>query len=193
MNIIKFSQQGNMGIINKQLSDSAPVNDSFHGIRGMVTARRMDGSIIFTKHNMILSEGRKIIRDKIFGTSTYSLSGVRIGTNETPAESSNTAITVGLDISAPATGDNITYIKNASNYASITGEACYLLDTLSDDKSAKVYIYAKAANESASFIARELGLVFKSGSNEVLFSRVVFEPIALTTTEGAVFEYTIYF
>ena len=153
-----------------EFHDKLPINDSL--VHGFVVARDDNGSIIFKKSNMVVNGGREsiiaLINNTMFNTEAdnafKTFSSIKFGSN--------------YSMTTPDT-DGITEIGNPVAYQ-------YDISTTREEKKAyceydgpnkcfKIYIDVEA-NTPAEI--RELGLYFKNRKDEeLLFSRVVFDPI----------------
>jgi hypothetical protein len=170
-----------------ELHDYLNITDS--KVRGVVVLKREDGSIVFSKENMIVQNGRKFIRDKFvksaiipfesFNTtlSSYSLSHIGFGNSDVVTEFSMTSlVSENLDFRTPVSilntviEENNTFIKFRAGIDRTASDTGYTLN--------------------------EIGLIMtSSGSGEaaLLFSRVVFDPVTVGSSERYEVEYYIYF
>lgn len=152
-----------------EFHDKLPINDSL--VHGFVVARDDNGGIIFKKSNMVVNGGRDsiiaLINNTIFNTTDNNafktFSSIKFGSN--------------YSMTTPDT-DKITVITGAYQYNISTsetdGEALCKYDSL--NKRFEISICVEAKDTPAEI--RELGLYFKNRDDkELLFSRVVFDPI----------------
>lgn len=167
-----------------ELYDHLNVKDS--KIRGVVILKKADGSIVFTKENMIVRDGRKFIRDKFiksaiipfnsFNTSlsSYSLSHIGFGNSDVITEFTMTSlVSENLELRTPISVLNTVIEENNT----------YIKFRASIDRT--------AADTGYTF--NELGLIMTSENSSLLFSRVVFDPITVGSSERYEVEYYIYF
>lgn len=155
------------------IRDYFKIDDSHSKIRGFVFAYDENGNLVFTKENMIVKEGRKLIFNAITGGAAFNAKGLtaKVGsgsnmTEETSMKLGN-EITENIEISETTTEiktDPELYIKFSFNIKPKS--------TLSE-----------------SVEISELGLF----NGETMFSRLVFQPYKLTNGSTLNFNYYIYF
>jgi len=171
-----------------QLNDYVNINDS--KIRGVVVLRREDGTVVFKKENMIVQNGRKFIRDK------FAISGIS-------ALQAYASSLLSYDLSYVIFG-NSDVITEYTMTSLISPNAQTRQDILESNVSAEevnMFIKFRAildrTNQQTGYTARELGFMLKdfgaSPGQDLLFSRVVFDPITIGASEKYELEYYIYF
>jgi hypothetical protein len=177
-----------------KIDDSASITDKIGKVaRGVVTMRTLDGKIVFSKENMITKAGRKIILDSLTNDKVfYSLSEVHIGSDNKIEDGETTTIntdpTKGIIISKGTIDSDHTKLASS-------GTAAFTESIDTTNIAIKIQIFIAVADPTNNFTASELGLVFSDGTeaNDILFSRVVFDPVAISTTEKYLVDYTLYF
>jgi len=164
------------------LSDHVNVSDSSQKIRGYVILTKSDGTVIFKKDNMIVENGRTYIRNlvhsKLSGgtTENRSFANLRLGTGTaltTPTTIASAITKLGEDIELSVSNVTIPIIPVNS------------IDSVSIQISTQI-----DGADYVSEIVSELGILLSDGS---LFSRLVFEPVPLTSGTTYNLTYYIYF
>jgi hypothetical protein len=248
------------------LKDEFRVSDS-NKIKGFVVLERTDGTVIFKKENMIVENGRKYLRDLVYGTlftgsaETRKFANIKFGTNNivtTPvmtdiASSSiqtytinttdlvwsewiNTKYTFGTAVPPNTFGVNddlFVYNNNNGVYSlykkvsgtwnifsgiTFTASQTLILDSagssgnyffhiatsklyikenklvkLSDNIGIGLKLNIRLTGSNGLDNAKELGLFLTDGTNQSLFSRLVFEPVSLAAGYDYKLTYYIYF
>jgi hypothetical protein len=158
-----------------------------YGVRGVVVLKKEDGTIIFKKENMIVNSGKKYIRDVFvknaiaplssFSTnlSSFSLTHIAFGNNDQITDSLMTSlISENRNLRSQLTLNN-TSIEEDSLFVKFRGIV---------DRS----------SQNIGYTMRELGLLMSSPTGqELLFSRIVFDPVIIGPGERYEIEYFIYF
>lgn len=158
------------------LKDDFNTKDSFRQIRGIVSLRDADsGKIIFRKENMIVESGRKFILGKVFEDPNYSsftISKIKFGK--------------GIDIVNPEDED-------------LKEEIGFLTKSIVPEKDSDKILFnislneIKLPNEKDPVSITELGLFLSNDNNDIMFSRLVFEPVYLNSGTSYELEYNVYF
>ena len=163
------------------LKDYVNVNDDQSSIRGYVVMTDENGKTLFAKNNMIVKKGREIIQKcvakSVFGKgegNTLTFSTLKFGDKNDVTKSDNDKLHGNECLK-----DN----KNIKIDIS-TGDRCIILKTtiaLTDDD-----------NDT---IISEAGLFCKDTDNnkDIMFSRVAFAPLTITTKTTYTLNYYIYF
>jgi len=171
-----------------KLTDKVNVHDS-ERIRGVVVLKRADGTVVFRRDNMIVQTGRQFIRETFLK-------------NALPTSFSSN-LTGTLD------GYKLSHIAFGRDGSATTFGMTSLVDERSNDRTAvsqsttvanpgEMFVVFKGTlnnlQQSSAYTAQELGLILtKTGSPDVLFSRVSFDPIPVSSGETYEVEYYIYF
>lgn len=156
--------------------DKLPINDSL--VHGFVVAEDDRGNVIFKKSNMVVNGGREAIASLINrtilenkdNTAFKKFSSIKFGSNYT--------------MTTPDT-DSITKITDTGGKDLYTYDIVYDNETEGmalceyDDDNNKYFKITVDVEAGIPAEIRELGLYFKdmSEEKEILFSRVVFDPI----------------
>lgn len=172
------------------------------GLKGYVVLSDSHGKKYVDKHNMILNEGRKVVMSKLFkdvpnrdesmtSYADYKLTKVLISNNSEESDYNGTINT---------------YNTLNSKYFEITlgsgNDSACVADYDLSDLVAKYTINMTISITSEEYpvlaemlTINSIGLVMENSSNgELLFSRIVFDPIPITTSaESFKLEYYIYF
>jgi hypothetical protein len=157
-----------------KLEDSFKVSDS--RIKGYVVIKQGD-KIILKKENMIVASGRKFIKDKVFGTSTFAITKILFGTGVSPVQATDTVASI------TSIGDYD--ITDTSNFSINVTDNLTTLITIN---------LTKASLGTLDTLVSELGLVLtKTGEADILFSRLTFDAIPLTNDNDYEIKYYIYF
>jgi hypothetical protein len=173
-----------------KMNDYVNITDS--KIRGVVILKKEDGTVVFKKENMIVQNGRKFIRDKFAAAGisalseysssllSYNLSYIQFGNSDVITEYTMTSLV----------SPNISLVPNvniSNTNASVEETSMFI----------KFNAVLDRAIDAASYTASELGLVLKdtaaSPGPDLLFSRIVFDPITIGAGERYELEYYIYF
>jgi hypothetical protein len=173
-----------------EFNDYLNISDS--KIRGVVILKREDGTIVFKKENMIVQNGRKFIRDKFakFGISalseytsslmSYNLSYVLFGNSDVITEYTMTQLV------SPAPNNETNQNISIGN-VSVEEVNMFVKFRATLDRTGK----------QTGYTAKELGFMLKDTSSspgpDLLFSRIVFDPITIGASEKYELEYYIYF
>ena len=151
-----------------EFHDKLPINDSL--VHGFVVARDDNGGIIFKKSNMVVNGGREsiiaLINNTMFNTEAdnafKTFSSIKFGSN--------------YSMTTPDT-DKITVIDGAYQY-DISTEKNEKKAYCEYDKNNRRFEISITVEANTPAEIRELGLYFKNRDDkELLFSRVVFDPI----------------
>jgi hypothetical protein len=179
-----------------EFNDYLNISDS--KIRGVVILKREDGTIVFKKENMIVQNGRKFIRDKFakFGISalseytsslmSYNLSYVLFGNSDVITEYTMTQLV------SPA--PNISGTPNSETKQDISVGNVSVEEV---NMFVKFRATLDRTGRQTGYTAKELGFMLKDTSSspgpDLLFSRIVFDPITIGASEKYELEYYIYF
>lgn len=149
-------------------------------IKGFIEIREENGKILIRKENMIVAAGRNWIFNKLFNTATGTIDSIQFGSGQNPVVVSDTAL------QTPLSSDiiDVKYYEESNLFADFKKQT--------DTPNRKIVITAKVSlkpGASTSPFISELGL--KIGST--LFSRVVFEPIQITSILSKKITYTVQF
>jgi hypothetical protein len=166
------------------------LNISDSKIRGIVVIKDQSGNIILRKENMIVESGRKFIRD-IFITN-----GIAAKADYSGTYSSFLLTHVVFGSSDVASQSTMTSLQNEVLRVRLLEN-----NVITDDNSVQIMFKAIADLTSSpiGITIKELGLVakeFNNGvetTNEILFSRAVFDSIPVSAGEKYEVEYYIYF
>jgi hypothetical protein len=169
-----------------EFNDYLNINDS--KIRGVVILKKEDGTIVFKKENMIVQNGRKFIRDKFASSGIVAL-----------AEYTSSLMSYNLSYVIFGNSDVITeYTMTQLISPNIQTKQDISIGTVSVEE-VNMFIRFRAvldrANQQTGYTAKELGFMLKDTSNgeDLLFSRIVFDPITIGASEKYELEYYIYF
>lgn len=171
-----------------KLTDKVNVQDS-ERIRGVVVLKRADGTVVFRRENMIVQNGRQLIRETFLK-------------NALPASFSDNFV-------SSLNGYKLTHIAFGRDGSATTFGMTSLVDERTDDRTAvsqstvvaspgEMFVVFKGTlsnvQQSSAYTAQELGLIMtKAGSPDLLFSRVSFDPVPVSSGETYEIEYYIYF
>lgn len=161
------------------LNDNYKVSDNTSFAKGVVCLREKNGKIIFKKENMIVLSGREWLKNN-GATGFYCMRFGSKGDMTTPDMTSLKG--------------NITAECNYINLPTGTTindktENCLISE---DENTTTIHFIAKVVSGNTTETSRELGLFVNNG--ETLFSRVVFEPVAIGTNNSEyIVDYYIYF
>lgn len=174
-----------------KLTDKVNVHDS-ERIRGVVVLKRADGTVVFRRDNMIVQDGRQFIRE------TFLKNALPASFSDTFVSSLNgyklSHIAFGRDGSATTFG--MTSLVNEKTPTSTSRTAVSLSTAVAGPGEMFVVFKGTLNNsqQSDAYTAQELGLIMtKTGSPDLLFSRVSFDPIPVSSGETYEVEYYIYF
>jgi len=167
-----------------ELNDYLNVTDS--KVKGIVILKKEDGTIIFKRENMIVENGRKFIRDKFAKASlasfssfnsdlsSYNLSHIGFGNSDVITEFTMTSlVSENLELRSTLTTLN-TVVEDNNNYIKFRAG----IDRTSSDTG---------------YTLNEIGLIMTRENDSLLFSRVVFDPVTIGSSERYEVEYYIYF
>jgi len=167
------------------INDYISITDS-KTVRGFVVLKR-GNDVIFAKENMIVSDGRKFIRELF----------IKNGLSETLSYSEQYSE---YKLNALAFGSSglATELSTVSLGSEISGKRVLLTENVVDLPTGEMYILFKGAINIAEdldgVIIRELGLYLTHITQaDKLFSRIVFDPIPVEPGESYEVEYYIYF
>lgn len=169
------------------IEDRIEITDS-GSIRGYVVFKKADGTVLFAKNNMIVAKGRKYIRELFIRNAFknevitsysdeyagYKLSLLAFGSNGTATS-----------LSTDGLGS-----KKTAHDVELTSRLIEIGDRHIVFKGS---IIIRVGEE---FTLREIGLYLTKDSednNNILFSRVVFDPIPLAADDTYSVDYYIYF
>lgn len=154
-------------------------------VRGVVILEK-DGNIIFKKDNIITFEGRKWLSTKLLSNNSSSgeIDKIGFGSGTRLPEANDTALAnhnPSLDVK----------IKNTSN-ATATEPKQTTVNNINS-----VYVeYAftgLGTGLDVTHRVNELGLFIKQGNDDILFSRLVFDPVVIGKDNIYNIKYRIYF
>jgi len=159
-----------------EIKDYFKIDDSHSNIRGFAVLKQDDGTVLFKKENMIVKKGREFILKKLMGEEVLAEDGI------TPVTFSNgkiefnnsTEMTTPLDESLK--GSELAPIS--INFSSSNLSYTDLITTITVSITGETKIIS------------ELGIFL---SDDSLFSRVVFEPVSVSSTTSYTLTYYIYF
>lgn len=166
---------------NKKFEDKYEIQDHC-GPRGFVTLYEGDKVIFARKENKILNAGReyiyKLAKKYIFGNTdtlnTIESFSMKIGTKDSAVLSTDTVISTVPDKVPDITGITPTCANNDYSI-SLAGS------------------FSVASGQTVSDPFSEIGINLISGENNILFSRIVFDPVYLKTGTTYNIIYVIYF
>lgn len=193
----------------------------YDGIRplGWVSVYK-DGKLCFSKHNMIVDTGREFVKNIMFSkfpkksssvipefqevdvSSNLYFNRVAFGTSSEPAIPSNSSIS---EISAP--GASSIYLSCSDGGNTITPT---FTDIENSEHSITISLTANASDLGVSSgttaVFRELGIYLhhnitneladvnrENVNADILYSRIVFDPIFVDETSSLAITYTLYF
>jgi hypothetical protein len=171
-----------------ELNDYLNITDS--KIRGVVILKKEDGTIVFKKENMIVQNGRKFIRDKFAVSGIFALKDYVSNLKD-----------YNLSYIMFGNSDVITEYTMTSLISPNTATKQDILNTNSSIEEVNMFIRFRAildrTGEATGYTARELGLMLSKDDGQfgqdLLFSRIVFDPITIGASEKYELEYFIYF
>jgi hypothetical protein len=178
------------------------VNFKDSKVRGIVTLKRSDGTVVFTKENMIVQSGRRYLWEKFMQAtniivSNGEISAGGIGASYTRQFDGYTLGELAFGSSGTATLFNQTALSREFSDAVVPR---ILLSNpsveLGSSDNPYIKIVASVDNTSSgdNFTIHELGLFLTKADNpSILFSRVVFDPIPVGSGDVYEVEYYIYF
>lgn len=154
-------------------------------VRGVVILEK-DGNIIFKKDNIITFSGRQWLSTKLLSTngSSGEIDKIGFGSGTRLPEANDLALAnhnPELDIK----------IKNTSNVNAVEPSQTTV------DNINSVYVEYEFTELGTGFNAthrvNELGLFIKQGNDDILFSRLVFDPVVIGKDNIYNIKYRIYF
>jgi hypothetical protein len=174
-----------------KLIDNVNVHDSDR-IRGVVVLKRPDGTVIFRKDNMIVQTGRQFIREN------FIKNGLPLALSERFVKTLDGYILthMGFGRDGSATTFSMTSLVNEKTPTS-TSRTPLNQNTIVAGPGEMFVVFKATLNNSAqsdAYTAQELGLFLtKEESPDLLFSRISFDPIPVSSGESYEVEYYIYF
>lgn len=174
-----------------RIEDKVKFTDNI-GPKGYVIMKKSDGTVLFEKENMIVTEGRKYLRELFILNafpSDFSYS------NEYITESDSTSYKLrrfGFGSSGIATQ------LGSTDLGTLIGTKIAVTKEILEASNGQMYTILKGSlTPSSGSVIRELGLFLgndaASDTNDKLFSRVVFDPIPVEEGETYDIDYYIYF
>jgi len=181
-----------------QIKDKFIVSDSGF-IKGVVTMKKKDGTIIFTKENMIVQTGRDYFRELIIlGSLPQSIITTK---SFTPQFDGYVISHMGFGRSGTATILTQTDLASPDEGFIFSLTESYI-DLDADQKAMVFKGIIDNINGSYGFSSQELGLYITDEAennletklaNKKLISRIVFDPIPVPSGDEYEVEYYIYF
>lgn len=158
------------------IRDYFKIDDSHSKIRGFVFAYDENGNLVFTKENMIVKEGRKLIFNAITGGTAFNAKGLtaKVGSGTNMTEETSTGLNNKI------ADEKIEIIDGKDSPETKTDSELYIKFSFSVKPKSTI---------SEQIEISELGLF----NGETMFSRLVFQPYKLTNGSTLTFNYYIYF
>jgi len=183
-----------------KINDQVAIND-FMGIKGVVVLKKMDGTIIFRKENMIVQTGRDYLRDVIILNSISTTISSALGFSsiyktDDPVDYRITHIGFGSSGTATQLTTSELILPNEDLIITLTQNE---IDLFSETKAIVFKGTIDNKTSSPGYSVKELGLYITDTidddpiSTKLLFSRVVFDPIPVASGDEYEIEYYIYF
>jgi len=165
-----------------RIEDKIKITDSI-GPKGYVIMKKSDGTVLFEKFNLIVTEGRKYLRE-LFIINAFP--------SDFPYNEEYTDYKLkkfGFGSSGVATQ------LSDDSLDSIIGDKIEITKEILDASNGQMYIILRGSlTPDEGTVIRELGLFLSdTGDNNKLFSRVVFDPISIEAGETYDIDYYIYF
>jgi hypothetical protein len=185
-----------------RIEDHVSFKDS--KIRGVVTLKRSDSTVVFTKENMIVQSGRRYLWE-LFMQATNSITnnlitGISVGSIGSTYTRQFDGYTLGeiaFGSSGSATLFNQTALSREFEDTVVPRVQLSESDVeLGAVDNPYIKIIARVDNTSSgeNFTVHELGLFLTHATEDsVMFSRVVFDPIPIGSGDVYEVEYYIYF
>jgi len=167
------------------VNDYVKVQDNI-GPKGYVIFKKADGTVLFEKENMVVAEGRKYIRE-IFITNSFLTSGFVYNKEYTDYELTKIAF---------GAAGNATALDIEALGSIINDPKLELTKEIIEASNGQMYIVFKGSiTPDTGQIIRELGLYLSNGTpaEDILFSRVVFDPVPVEADETYNLNYYLYF
>jgi hypothetical protein len=170
-----------------KVNDYVSVSDS--RIRGVVVVKRADGTVVLRKENMIVQSGRRFIRDKFIASAIPALnSPVAFETDLTGFQLrfigfGRSDVASEYDMESLVSEEVSQRSQITSQNVSAEGDSMFIKFNAEMDRT----------SEATGFTVREIGLIMTKEEEDLLFSRVVFDPITVSPGERYEIEYYIYF
>ena len=203
------------------LKEYVSAHDSCSPIRGYVVMTDEDGKTLFAKHNMIVENGRELIRDLVYdnvfytnindiskANRTVSFSSIKFGNNNSVTIPSDIALhgdkLISFNIIRQSISPTEDIIKSINMQCLNSSTKKYENKSIADDDLSIsntdggqrcILISAKIdiSDITATPTISEAGLFFNEGGTEKLFSRVAFAPITINSNNVYNLNYYIYF
>jgi hypothetical protein len=163
------------------------------GPRGYVIMKKSDGTILFEKDNMILTEGRKYLRELFIVNAlpsdfNYTIQYLGI-------ESQYSLRSIAFGSSGIASQLNMTTLQNPIYINGDTFKIPIQKEMVEASNGQMFIVIKGSLTPNAGRIIKELGLFLGNGTlvEDKLFSRVVFDPIPVEEGETYDIDYYIYF
>jgi hypothetical protein len=174
-----------------KLTDNVNVHDSDR-IRGVVVLKKPDGTVVFKKENMIVQTGRQFIREN------FVKNGLPTAFSDRFARTLDGYILthMGFGRDGSATTFGMTSLVNEKTPTSTSRTALNQNTVVAGPGEMFIVFKATLNNvlQSDAYTAQELGLFLtKTDSPDLLFSRISFDPIPVSSGESYEVEYYIYF
>lgn len=192
-------------------------------VKGVVCLKTEDGRILFKKNNLVVNDGRKIIKELFLTSLVEDGYGSGAVTDTVPLQKYySPSIIIGSGVSSPTDGDTVSTFSSASGNTLkiISGKANITLSS-SETTASDIYIKFSTSINGSGITAEnmsELGIgllqlqgdsVDIDGSNITglqksaydstaisqikLFSRIVFDALPLTSDNTYILDYYLYF
>lgn len=176
-----------------KVTDSFKVSDrkGSSPVKGLVVLKKPNGEIVFKKNNLVVREGRKILKD-LFAKAINVGSGTDAAIKYTPSIVIGTGTSITTDETKLGNFENQIEINFSSDNAI----------TLSDENENDLYILftiSITGNGLNSINMSELGIKLSytpaegGDATSILFSRIVFDPLPFTASYTYTLEYYLYF
>lgn len=162
-------------------------------VKGLVVLRNDKGEIIFKKNNLVVKAGRKIIKQLFFKslaigdtteTQVYYTPSIIIGSGTTVTTEDTGTLDFQNSIKL-SIGD----LSNTSDFVNNSPDA-------SDDIYIQFTVNIKGSGTTAINMS-ELGICLNqkdaTTETDILFSRIVFDPLPFTSSNNYQLEYYLYF
>ena len=169
------------------------MNDNF-SIRGEVKLVDRQGNVLIDDHNMVVKLGRTFIRDRVLGKSTSTISNLKFGYSQslyevTESDKNIDGIVKNFPISLNDESDDIPSDITSIDPDNEESFIKYEVNNVGENDHPYIRYVAYIHDENLGLV-NQLGL-FTSDDN--LFSKLVFEDVAVTRDRDYLLTYTLYF